>query len=77
VIGDEHHLAQLQQALAGTGTEASAGEQAIVEAAGSGAEWTMAAIVGTAGLKPAMRALKGAAPSRWRTRRRWFPPASR
>ena len=59
VIGDEHHLAQLQQALAGTGTEASAGEQAIVEAAGSGAEWTMAAIVGTAGLKPAMRALKG------------------
>jgi len=59
VIGDERHLARLQEALAGTGTEASAGEQAIVEAAGSGAEWTMAAIVGTAGLKPVMRALKG------------------
>ena len=59
VIGDERHLARLQEALAGTDTETSAGEQAIVEAAGSGAEWTMAAIVGTAGLKPVMRALKG------------------
>ena len=32
---------------------------AIVEAAASGADWTMAAIVGTAGLKPVMRALEG------------------
>ena len=59
VIGDEQHLDRLREALAGTGTEVSAGEQAIVDAAGSGAEWTMAAIVGTAGLKPVMRALEG------------------
>ena len=30
-----------------------------IEAAASGADWTMAAIVGTAGLKPVMRALEG------------------
>ena len=58
-IGDEQHLDRLREALAGTGTEVSAGDQAIVDAAGSGAEWTMAAIVGTAGLKPVMRALEG------------------
>ena len=59
VIGDERRLAELREALDGSGVEAQAGEQAIVEAAGSGADWTMAAIVGTAGLKPVMRALEG------------------
>ena len=58
VIGDASLLAGLREALAGTGIEAAAGEDAIVEAAASGAEWTMAAIVGTAGLKPVMRALE-------------------
>jgi len=59
VIGDEAHLPRLAEALAGTGVEAVGGEEAIVEAAGMGADWTMAAIVGTAGLRPVMRALEG------------------
>ena len=59
VIGDESLLGALRAALAGTDVEAAAGDAAIEEAAASGAEWTMAAIVGTAGLKPVMRALEG------------------
>ena len=59
VIGDEAHLPRLRDALAGTGVEALGGEEAIVEAAAMGADWTMAAIVGTAGLRPVMRALEG------------------
>ena len=59
VIGDPALLGALRDALAGTGIEAAAGEGAIVDAAASGADWTMAAIVGTAGLKPVMRALEG------------------
>lgn len=58
VIGDAHHLPRLEEALAGSGVETAAGDEAIVEAAGAGADWTMAAIVGTAGLKPVMRALE-------------------
>ena len=59
VIGDEGRLGELKTALAGTGIDAAAGEGAIADAAASGADWTMAAIVGTAGLKPVMRALEG------------------
>ena len=59
VIAEEGLLAQLADGLAGTGVEAAAGAEAICTAAASGAEWTMAAIVGTAGLKPVMRALAG------------------
>jgi 1-deoxy-D-xylulose-5-phosphate reductoisomerase len=59
VIGDAAQLPRLAEALTGTGVEAMGGEEAIVEAAGMGADWTMAAIVGTAGLRPAMRALEG------------------
>ena len=59
VIGDPAHFARLKEALAGTGVEAATGEEAISDAAGTGADWTMAAIVGTAGLRPVMRALEG------------------
>lgn len=59
VIADESLLEPLRSALAGSGTEAAAGEQAVLEAAGAGADWTMAAIVGTAGLSPIMAALRG------------------
>jgi 1-deoxy-D-xylulose-5-phosphate reductoisomerase len=59
VIGDETKLGRLEAALAGTGIRSAAGEQALIGAAGAGADWTMAAIVGTAGLKPVMRALEG------------------
>jgi 1-deoxy-D-xylulose-5-phosphate reductoisomerase len=59
VIGDPSLLGALRDALAGSDVEAAAGEEAIADAAASGAEWTMAAIVGTAGLRPVMRALEG------------------
>ena len=57
-IADESLLGPLKEALSGSGVEARAGEDAVVEAASSGADWTMAAIVGTAGLKPVMAALR-------------------
>ncbi|WP_200957870.1 1-deoxy-D-xylulose-5-phosphate reductoisomerase [Sphingomonas sp. Root710] len=57
VIGDASLYGPLKQALAGTETLVAAGEAAIVDAAALGADWTMAAIVGIAGLKPAMTAL--------------------
>ena len=59
VIGDEGLLGRLRDGLAGSGVEVAAGEGAIIDAAGMSADWTMAAIVGTAGLKPVMRALEG------------------
>jgi 1-deoxy-D-xylulose-5-phosphate reductoisomerase len=59
VIADESLIAELEAALEGSGVEAAGGPDAVIDAAGSGAEWTMAAIVGTAGLKPVMRALEG------------------
>ena len=58
VIADPDCYGALAEALAGTGIEAAAGEEAIVDAAASGADWTMAAIVGTAGLRPVMAALR-------------------
>ncbi len=59
VIADENLLEPLREALAGCGTEASAGPAAVLEAAAAGADWTMAAIVGTAGLAPTMAAIRG------------------
>ena len=58
VIADETCYATLKAALSGTGIETAAGAQALVDAAGQGADWTMAAIVGCAGLAPTMAALK-------------------
>ncbi len=59
VIADDSLLPELRDALAGSGVEALGGRQAVLDAAGSGADWTMAAIVGTAGLEPVMRAVGG------------------
>jgi 1-deoxy-D-xylulose-5-phosphate reductoisomerase len=59
VIAEASLHADLRSALEGSGIEAEAGEAAVLEAAASGAEWTMAAIVGCAGLGPTMAALKG------------------
>jgi 1-deoxy-D-xylulose-5-phosphate reductoisomerase len=59
VIADSTLLDPLRSALHGSGIEASAGDQAVLEAAGAGADWTMAAIVGTAGLSPTMTAIRG------------------
>ena len=58
VIGDPARYDSLKAALAGSGVEAAAGEAALVEAAEAGADWTMAAIVGCAGLRPTMAALQ-------------------
>jgi len=58
VIGDENLYFALKDALSGSEVEPAAGYDAICEAASLGADWTMAAIVGTAGLKPVMAALR-------------------
>ena len=58
VIGDPARYDALKAALVGSGVEAAAGEEALVDVAGSGADWTMASIVGCAGLRPTMAALK-------------------
>ncbi len=59
VIGDPARYGELKAALAGTDIGVAAGCGSIVEAAAAQADWTMAAIVGTAGLAPVMRALEG------------------
>lgn len=58
VIGDPDRYADLKAALAGTGIETAAGEQALVEAADRPADWVMAAIVGAAGLRPTLAAVR-------------------
>ena len=56
VTADPARLAELREALAGTGVEAAAGDQAVIEAAARPADWVMAAIVGAAGLRSAWAA---------------------
>lgn len=56
VTADEARYAELKAALSGTGIEAAAGRNAVVEAAAAEADWVMAAIVGTAGLAPTLAA---------------------
>jgi 1-deoxy-D-xylulose-5-phosphate reductoisomerase len=58
VIGDERHYPALKERLAGTGIEAAAGVEALVEAAERPAEWVMASIVGAAGLRPTLAAVR-------------------
>ena len=58
VVADEVALPELRAALAGTGIEAAGGAQALVEAAARGAQMTIAAIVGCAGLAPTMAAIE-------------------
>jgi len=58
VVADEAAYADLKAALAGTGIEAAAGAEALVEAARRDADWTMASIVGCAGLPSTMAAIE-------------------
>ena len=58
VIGDERKYGALREALAGSGIEAAAGADAVAATATLGADWTMAAIVGFAGLRPTLAALE-------------------
>ena len=58
VIGDASLHGALKDALAGTRTEVASGPEAVTEAAARGADWTMAAIVGCAGLPATLAALR-------------------
>jgi 1-deoxy-D-xylulose-5-phosphate reductoisomerase len=57
VIADSDRFGELRDRLDGTGCRAAAGPDALLEAA-SDADWVMAAIVGCAGLVPAMAAIE-------------------
>ena len=59
VIGDPSLHAALKEALRDTNIAVASGAEAIVEAASSGADWTMASIVGCAGLPATLAALRG------------------
>ncbi|MBX9796981.1 1-deoxy-D-xylulose-5-phosphate reductoisomerase [Sphingomonas sp.] len=58
VVADERCYDALKDRLAGTGIATAAGADAVCEAARMGADWTMAAIVGCAGLKPSIAAVE-------------------
>ena len=58
VIADEACYADLKSALSGSGIEVAGGAAAVIEAAQRPAEWVMAAIVGAAGLKPTLAAIR-------------------
>ena len=56
-IADASRYGELKDALSGSGIAAGAGSEAIVEAAERPADWVMAAITGSAGLKPTLAAV--------------------
>jgi 1-deoxy-D-xylulose-5-phosphate reductoisomerase len=58
VVADEGSYSDLARNLRGTGIEAAAGPEALVEAANRPADWVMAAIVGAAGLAPTLAAVR-------------------
>jgi 1-deoxy-D-xylulose-5-phosphate reductoisomerase len=58
VIGKSELYDNLKAALSDVDVEIAAGEAAVVDAAQRDADWTMAAIVGCAGLQPVMAALE-------------------
>jgi 1-deoxy-D-xylulose-5-phosphate reductoisomerase len=58
VLADEAGYGALKDGLAGTGIEVQAGGAAVAEAAGRPVDWVMAAIVGAAGLAPALAAVQ-------------------
>ena len=59
VIGDSSLHNALVDALAGANIGVASGPEAVIEAARRGADWTMAAIVGCAGLPATLAALEG------------------
>jgi 1-deoxy-D-xylulose-5-phosphate reductoisomerase len=58
VIADAARYRDLKEALSGTGIEAAAGPDAIVEAADMPSDWVMSSIVGAAGLPATMAAIR-------------------
>lgn len=58
VVADPAAYADLKSALSGSRIEAAAGEEALIEAAQRPADWVMASISGSVGLKPTMAAIE-------------------
>ena len=58
VVADPTAHATLRDALSGSGTETAAGPEAVIAAAARPVDWTMAAIVGAAGLPATLAALR-------------------
>src|SRR5215475_3966404 len=58
VVADHAAYRELKDALSGSHIEAAAGEEALVEAAQRPADWVMAAISGSVGLKPTLAAVE-------------------
>jgi len=58
VVADETCLEALRAHLSGSGIEVAAGDAALIEAASRPADWVMAAIVGAAGLRPTLAAVR-------------------
>ncbi len=58
VTADPEKYAELKDLLSGTGIEAAAGPDALIEAASRPADWVMASIVGAAGLAPTLAAVR-------------------
>jgi 1-deoxy-D-xylulose-5-phosphate reductoisomerase len=59
VCSDPSMHAALADALAGSGVRVACGPDAVLDAARMGADWTMAAITGVAGLAPTLAAAEG------------------
>jgi len=57
-VADPAEYAALKDALSGSGIEAACGPDSLVEAAERPADWVMAGIVGAAGLKPTLAAIR-------------------
>ena len=58
VVADPDCYLELKSALSGTGIETAAGPDALVDAAERPSDWVMAAIVGSAGLRPTLAAVR-------------------
>lgn len=58
VIAEASAYRDLKEGLSGSGIEAASGEDALIEAAQRPAEWVMAAISGSVGLKPTLAAIE-------------------
>lgn len=58
VTADPAKYQELKEALSDTDIEVAAGEDAVIEAAARPADWIMAAIVGAAGLRPTLAAVR-------------------
>jgi len=58
VVADPAAYDDLKSALSGSRIEAAAGEEALIEAAQRPADWVMASISGSVGLKPTMAAIE-------------------